>query len=134
MPVSLDEFLNKYHITEGYLQGVQESDVEILQQNLSSAITHGNEDYMMQKKFDVALKMETQLNDYKRKVDKWANDAEHQLSLFEGEDVVITRRNRDKQIEEIHTIRDESGQFYQDMFTLDNADAYMRLLAVFYNF
>ena len=89
---------------------------------------------MMKKKFDVALKMETQLNDYKRKVDKWANDAEHQLSLFEGEDVVITRRNRDKQIEEIHTIRDESGQFYQDMFTLDNADAYMRLLAVFYNF
>jgi hypothetical protein len=134
MPVSLDEFLTKYHITDGYLQGVQESDVEILQRNLPSAIAHGNEDYMMQKKFDVALKMETQLNDYKRKVDKWANDAEHQLSLFEGEDVVITRRNRDKQIEEIHTIRDESGQFYQDMFTLDNADAYMRLLAVFYNF
>ncbi|QVJ81239.1 SNF2 family N-terminal domain-containing protein [Prevotella sp. khp1] len=133
-PASLDEFLNKYHITEGYLQGVQESDIELLQQNLPSAISNGIEMYMMQKQFDVAVKMEAQLTEYKSKLNKWANEAENQLSLFGDEGVVVTRRNRDKQIEEIHTIRDESGQFYQDMFSLDKADPYMRLLAVFYNF
>lgn len=133
-PVSLDEFLKKYRITEGFFQGVQDADIEILQNNLSSAITKGNELYMMERQFDVALKMETQLNEYKKKLEKWANKAEEQLSLFEGEDVVVTRRNYNKQIEEIHTIKDKSSQFYQNMFSLDNADAYMRLLAVFYNF
>ena len=133
-PVSLDEFLNKYHITEGYLQGVQDPDVEILQRNLSSAITNGNEMYMMQKQFDIAVNMEGQLTEYKQKLERWANEAENQLSLFDGEGVVVTRRNREKQIEEIHTIRDESSQFYQDMFSLDKAEPYMRLLAVFYNF
>lgn len=133
-PVSLDEFLSKYPIKEGFLQGVQEADVEILQHNLPNAINYGNEMYMLQKQFDVAYNMENQLIAYKKKLEKWASDAETQLTFADGEDVVITRRNHDKQLEEIHTIRDESSQFYQDMFSLDQTDPYMRLLAVFYNF
>jgi len=133
-PVSLDEFLSKYPIKEGFLQGVQEADVVILQHNLPNAINYGNEMYMLQKQFDVAYNMENQLIAYKKKLEKWASDAETQLTFADGEDVVITRRNHDKQLEEIHTIRDESSQFYQDMFSLDQTDPYMRLLAVFYNF
>lgn len=134
MPMPLDEFIKKYNITDGYMQGVQDTNIATLQQNLQSAIDIGIEDYMMLAQAGVAANMEANLDEYKRKLDKWVNDAENQLDISEGEDIVITRRNRDKQVEEIHTIRDKSGQYYQDMFSLDNAEPYLRLLAVFCNF
>ncbi len=132
--MSLDDFLQKYKITEGYLQGVQDADLVILQDNLDRAIEIGREEYMIQKQFDMAVEMEKQLTDYRKKLNKWSSDAEQSLFEFESEDIVITRRNKAKEKEEIRKISDKSGQFYKNLCSLDEADPYMRLLAVFYNF
>lgn len=129
-PLSLCEFLKSFPLNSTFLQGVQESDVPVLQQNLDRAINYGMEMYMVQKQQDLSLKMEQQLTAYKKKLNDWANvTKEPQLFQCESEAIQLPRKEN-----EIQKISDKSSQFYTDMCTLNDVDPYMRLLAVFYNF
>ena len=78
--------------------------------------------------------MSQQLEIYKKKLSQWATDAKQQLSLQFGEDVIQLRQKAYSQAEEeIETIVSKQSQFNKDLFTLDNNDPYIRVLAVFFN-
>ena len=131
-PMSFHDFTAKYSIIGKFMSGASADDIAILQRNLQQAIDMGLVDYMYEVQNKMCDNMEKQLKAYKQKLSVWADTAN---SLFPDEDVTITRTNRyKKEQEEVQKITDLSSQFYQDLFSLDNAEPYMHLLAVFYNF
>ena len=131
LPMSFHDFTTKYNISSKFMSGASAEDIAILQQNLQQAIDMGLVNYMYDAQNKVSDAMEKQLKEYKQKLAVWADTAN---SLFPDEDIAITRTNQyKKEKEEIQEITDQSSQFYQDLFSLDNADPYMRLLAVFHN-
>ena len=130
-PMSFHDFTAKYSIIGKFMSGASADDIAILQQNLQQAIDMGLVDYMYEVQNKMSDNMEKQLKAYKQKLAVWADTAN---SLFPDEDVTITRTNRyKKEQEEVQKITDQSSQFYQDLFSLDNAEPYMHLLAVFHN-
>ena len=131
IPMSFHDFTNKYAIENKFMTGATDDEIAILQSNLQEAIDFGTVNYMYDAQDKVSNSMERQLKAYKKKLSEWADLAN---SLFQDEDIAITRTNKyKKEKEEIQKITDQSSQFYQDLFSLDNADPYMRLLAVFHN-
>ena len=130
-PMSFHDFTMKYVIEDKFMTGASIEEIKVLQTNLQHAIDFGTVDYMYDAQAKVSDVMEKQLKTYKQKLAEWADVTN---TLFKEEDVAITRTNQyKKEQEEIQKITDQSSQFYQDLFSLDNADPYMRLLAVFHN-
>ena len=133
-PFSLADFIGKYPqlMNTVYPETVGSEDLARLQALMPEAIDVGEANYMYSRQNEVSLQMAKQLTEYKEKLNKWAEDAKHPSLGMDGE-VTITSRNYKGEQEEIQKICDESSQFYQDLFNLDNTDPYLRVLAVFYN-
>ena len=131
MPMSFHDFCSKYNISSQFMSGATADDLAILQANLQEAIEQGEVNYMYEAQNKVSLHMNQQLKSYEQKLAVWADTAK---SLFPDEGITITRTTQyKKETEEIQKINDQSSQFYKDLFSLDNSDPYMRLLAVFHN-
>ena len=131
MPMSFHDFCTKYNISSQFMSGATADDLATLQANLQEAIEQGEVNYMYEAQNKVSLHMNQQLKSYEQKLAEWADTAK---SLFPDEGITITRTNQyKKEKEEIQKINDQSSQFYKDLFSLDNSDPYMRLLAVFHN-
>ena len=82
---------------------------------------------------EISKKMSDQRKQYQDRLDKWAHDAKDDLSLNLETDIQIIRKDLDGQIKEVDTIVSKQNQFSKDLYTLDNTEPYIRVLAVFYN-
>ena len=134
-PVSLADFIAQHPIDKPfYGMQVTDSELALAQSLLPQAVEHGQMKYLIDQQAKQRDRMQNYLAKYNEKVKRWADESERavQNTLFDGSEVQITRRTKDKELQEIETIRDQNSMFYRDMFTLDNVP-YIRPLAVFYN-
>lgn len=134
-PISLDDFVKTYPdiLNKIYPEDVVESDLEILKSLLKDAIADGETNYMYSRQNEMSARMAVQRQQYQDKLNKWADDAKGELTLGLESEVMITRKDIDGQIKEVETIVSKQNQFGQDLYTLDNTEPYIRVLAVFYN-
>lgn len=135
-PYSLDDMLKKYPdmMNTIYQESVSEEELALLQDLLSDALENGETQYMYSRQNEESHKMSQQLEIYRQKLAHWANQAKQQLSIQFGEDVIQFRQKAySKAEEEIETIVSKQSQFNNDLFTLDNNEPYIKVLAVFFN-
>lgn len=135
-PYSLDDMLKKYPdmMNTIYQESVSEEELALLQDLLCDALENGETQYMYSRQNEESHKMSQQLEIYRQKLAHWANQAKQQLSIQFGEDVVQFRQKAySKAEEEIETIVSKQSQFNNDLFTLDNNEPYIKVLAVFFN-
>lgn len=135
-PYSLDDMLKKYPdmMNTIYQESASEEELALLQDLLSDALENGETQYMYSRQNEESHKMSQQLEIYRQKLAHWANQAKQQLSIQFGEDVIQFRQKAySKAEEEIETIVSKQSQFNNDLFTLDNNEPYIKVLAVFFN-
>jgi SNF2 family DNA or RNA helicase len=134
-PISLLDFVREFSLQETLLtQGISEADLNALQTILSKAVVNVSE-FMAEKQKALEAKMEGKLSDYKTRIDTWRTAAIEQLELDfnEGIGSNLWARIKDSRQREIETILSTSSQYYKNLTSLQG-DAYLKTLAVFYNF
>jgi SNF2 family DNA or RNA helicase len=134
-PFDLGVFINEFKLDETlHTESITETDLTILHNNLPKAVS-SLEAAMKDAQKDLEQRMKDKLNSYEQKLANWKNDALEQLEL-DFSDKTITpffAGKKDSKKREIETILSSTSQYNKDMTSLQG-DAYLKTLAVFYNF
>jgi hypothetical protein len=133
-PFHLIDFINEFKLQETmHTENISENDLVALHKLLERAVTSVTS-YMSNEQKQLEVKMETKLNEYEQKLANWKNDALEQLEL-DFSDKTITpffSGKKDSKKREIETILSSTSQYNKNMTSLQG-DAYLKVLAVFYN-
>jgi SNF2 family DNA or RNA helicase len=133
-PIHLNDFISEFKLNEKlYTESIPEDELLLLKGLLGNAVVHTNK-HMLADQKELEQKMEIKLNDYKQHIDTWYFAALNQLELdfSEGSTGNFRARIKDSKQREIETILSTSSQYFKDLTSLQG-DAYLKVLAVFYN-
>lgn len=133
-PFHLIDFIYEFKLQESmHTENISENDLAALHKLLVRAVTSVTS-YMSTEQKQLEVKMETKLNEYEQKLANWKNDALEQLEL-DFSDKTITpffSGKKDSKKREIETILSSTSQYNKNMTSLQG-DAYLKVLAVFFN-
>ncbi len=133
-PMQFIDFINEYKLREKiYTEDISTEDIQNLQQILPDAVQWANH-HMIEAQQRLEDEMENKLNIYQEKVNHWHTQALEQLEL-DFKDKPGSRfwaGIRDSRKRRIETILSSSSQYFKDLTSLQG-DAYLKVLAVFYN-
>jgi SNF2 family DNA or RNA helicase len=133
-PFHLIDYINEFKLQETmHTENISENDLAALHKLLVRAVNSVTS-YMSIQQKHLEVKMGTKLNEYEQKLANWKSDALDQLEL-DFSDKTITpffSGKKDSQKREIETILSKTSQYNKNMTSLQG-DAYLKVLAVFYN-
>ena len=134
-PLPLEDFLKEHQLSnELHTEKIEEDDLGKLQALLPDVIDFARQLHMGQQQQILQLDMEKKLAVYEEKLKNWKASREQQMHLEFGDkpDNGFVRRRRENKEYEIKTILNNSSQYFKDLTSL-NGNAYLKVVAVFYN-
>lgn len=133
-PFPLGDFLAEFRLQETlYTENIPEQELAILKTHLPKAVRSVTE-HMQTEQSALEDRMGEKLEEYKTKISHWRAAALEQLEIDynESSGSNLWARIKDSKQREIETILSTSSQYYKNLTSL-RGDAYLKVLAVFYN-
>lgn len=131
-PIPLSDFRGKYLDKELYTREMSEAEMLTLDTLLDAAVWRA-ESYMDSRQANKKIQLNKDLEAYRAKLAKWYSDASGQLTLPLFDETPAQQRRREQEINTVNQIRTTTEHLVSEMNTL-SSDAFLRPLAVFYNF
>jgi outer membrane protein assembly factor BamE (lipoprotein component of BamABCDE complex) len=131
----LEDFVARFNLKDRlYTESIPVNELQKLQEILADAIDVARS-HMQEAQQLLEGEMEQKLVTYREHLTQWKKDSLQQLAIDFNEGTVLTNfqtSRRQAERKEIETILSKTGQYVQDLTALQN-DAYLKVLAVFYN-
>lgn len=134
--LSLTEFIEKFNLnTELFREQITQQELEQLQALLPIAIEYAQNKHMKKLQGELSAAMFLEMVKHEEKILQWQLTSLEQVEAkFENTiDTNFMKNKKEKELNEINSITDESSQYLNNVMRLAGQEAYIKVMAVFFN-